>query len=226
MSQAGPGHHTEGKPTVLVVDDDAAVRTLLDVGLRHHGFTVLPAASGAEAVEQWRRQPDAVAVVLLDVQMPGMDGPQTLRALRALAPDLPCCFMTGNPGRYLEQDLVALGVVHVFAKPFPLAEAAERLRQLTGPAERRAAPRRTEPDVPLAIREGPDAQVRDRSPGGLGLWAAAPLAVGAVVAVRPAAAPEAAPWVEVEVKHCRRCDQGWAVGGQFVRPSAAGPFEP
>jgi CheY-like chemotaxis protein len=211
-----------------VVDDEAAVRTLLDAGLRYHGFAVWPAADGAEAVDLYRRHAGEIALALLDVKMPGMDGPETLRALRAVNPGLACCFMTGDAGRYAEADLLALGAAHVIRKPFSLAETAQRLRELAGWPERRTAPRLAEPQLRVAVREGPEAAVRDRSREGLGLWLARPLPVGTVLAVRPAGAPEATPWVELRVKHCRPHEHGWAVGCQFVRPpdAEAPPFRP
>ncbi|HEY8504799.1 MAG TPA: response regulator, partial [Gemmataceae bacterium] len=82
------------KPGILVVDDEPFVLDVIEHLLRHHGFEVWPAGGGAEALALYQRHRDAVALVLLDVQMPGLDGPQTLRALRALNPDVRCCFMS------------------------------------------------------------------------------------------------------------------------------------
>ncbi len=83
-------------PGVLAVDDDAAVLGLLSVGLALQGFSVWQASSGAEAIAIYSAHRADIHVVLLDVDMPGLDGPQTLTALRALDPDLPAGFMTGN----------------------------------------------------------------------------------------------------------------------------------
>jgi CheY-like chemotaxis protein len=66
---------------VLVVDDQPQNVRLLEALLSPHGYEVLQAASGAEALElAWGRQPD---LVLLDVEMPGMDGYEVCRRLRA-----------------------------------------------------------------------------------------------------------------------------------------------
>jgi CheY-like chemotaxis protein len=68
-----------------------------------------PAADGLEAVDLYRRHRDEIAAVVLDVHMPGLDGPATLRALRALDPGVGCVFMTGRSGDCDEEALVALG---------------------------------------------------------------------------------------------------------------------
>jgi DNA-binding response OmpR family regulator len=60
--------------------------------------------------------------VLLDVSMPGMDGPATLAALHGEGLEAPCCFMTGYSEDYTEEHLLGLGAAWVFAKPFLLDE--------------------------------------------------------------------------------------------------------
>src|SRR5207253_1417370 len=107
---------TEQRPGVLVVDDEPAVRTLLQLSLGHHGFTVWSAAGGKAAVELYRQHQAEIAVALLDVQMPGLDGPWTLIALRQINPQVRCCFMSGHTGEYDAETLLDLGAVHVFQK--------------------------------------------------------------------------------------------------------------
>jgi CheY-like chemotaxis protein len=118
------------KPGLLVVDDEPLVRGVLIAWLQS-GFTVWPAASGMEALDLYEAHQKEIAVVLLDVRMPVLDGPGTLSALRRLDPAVRCCFMTGDVGGYTEAELLALGAVHLFPKPFDLQEMAEVLRQLT-----------------------------------------------------------------------------------------------
>jgi CheY-like chemotaxis protein len=103
---------------VLLVEDEPAVLRMLDFALRSHAFTVRRAARGEAAVEVYQRHRETIAVVLLDVQMPEMDGPQTLAALRAVDPEVRCVFMSGHTGRYTDEELRALGVAHVLQKPF------------------------------------------------------------------------------------------------------------
>ena len=119
-------------PGVLVVDDDDGVRRVVAAGLRHHGFAVWLAAGGREAVDHYRRHGGAIDVALLDVQMPGRDGPGTLADLRAFDPNVRACFMTGDAGRYTDQVLVGLGALAVFRKPLHLGRLAARLDGLRG----------------------------------------------------------------------------------------------
>src|SRR5262249_48257054 len=105
-------------PTILVVDDDAMMRMLLEMGLRQQGFDVCVAASGDEAVALYRNGQPNIDLVLLDVRMPGLDGPQTLAVLRQQNPDVRCCFVSGDTGGYNPAELLAMGVADVIEKPF------------------------------------------------------------------------------------------------------------
>lgn len=114
---------------VLVVDDNEAVRAFLEVGLRASGFAVWLAADGYEAVLVYGEHGAAIDLLLLDIRMPGRDGPETLAALRAHAPDLPCCFMSGDTGHYTEEELLGFGALGVLGKPFRLGEVITQLRR-------------------------------------------------------------------------------------------------
>lgn len=111
-------------PGVLVVDDMGLILTLLKLELEENGCNVWVASDGASAIELYRKRRAEIDIVLLDVQMPGLDGPATLAALQEVNPDLRACFMTGNPGVYTEQDLIERGAAWVFNKPFRTAEVA------------------------------------------------------------------------------------------------------
>jgi anti-anti-sigma factor len=118
--------------SVLVVDDDVAVRHVLHVGLRSRGFQVWSVGHGLQAVELYRRCRDQIDLVLLDVLMPGMDGPQTLAALQEICPDVRCCFMSGNSKGYTEEALLRLGAMRVLHKPFAFAEVFELVSRSAG----------------------------------------------------------------------------------------------
>lgn len=105
-------------PMVLVIEDEALVRTVLDKALLRHGFAVRLAASGEEAVALYQQHHENIALVLLDVQMPGMDGPETLAALKKIKPEFRCCFMSGDTTKYPTEELLRMGACHVIPKPF------------------------------------------------------------------------------------------------------------
>jgi anti-anti-sigma factor len=128
----------DGSPaTILVVDDEEMVRATLAAWLRNWGFAVRMAAHGPQAIELYRRHQPEIAVVLLDVRMPGMDGPQTLSALRKICPAVRCCFMTGNPAPYTGESLLRMGAIQVFCKPFAFAEVLGTLDRLASQSPRR-----------------------------------------------------------------------------------------
>lgn len=118
---------------VLLVDDDADIRTVGQLSLaRVGGWETELAASGAAALLAVSNQrPD---VVLLDVMMPGMDGPTTLARLRQLpgGESLPVLFMTAKVQKQEVERYLAVGAAGVIHKPFdPMALPAE-VRRLVG----------------------------------------------------------------------------------------------
>ncbi len=123
---------------ILIVDDEACVRRVLSIAMRQLDFAVWLAADGQEALELYRRHRAAIDVVLMDVVMPGLDGPKTLAALQNLDPQIRCCFMGGDLGSYTEWQLSNLSAAAVLRKPFGLAEVG----QLLGGLARKAAWRR------------------------------------------------------------------------------------
>ena len=122
----------EAPPCILVVDDDRLVLDSLGSPLRQCGFRVRVAASGEAALETCRQHGQEIRVVLLDVRMPGMDGPQTLAALRQLNPAIRCCFMTGYIEGYSREELLAFRADDFFLKPVSIAEVTQILRGLLG----------------------------------------------------------------------------------------------
>lgn len=115
---------------IMVVDDEEPIRNLLRIALQRHGFEVWAAASGTEAVERFEEVGADIDLVMLDVQMPGMDGVETLNALRGIDPDIPVCFLTGHAPRYTKTQLLDYGAAEVFTKPFAIARLAGTLRLL------------------------------------------------------------------------------------------------
>jgi two-component system response regulator MprA len=128
---ATPLHDSSNRsPGILVADDDAAVLDFLKRGLSLYGFTVWAAKDGKEAVEIYQANHDAIAAALLDVRMPDLDGPGTLEMLRRIDPQVVCCFMSGDLGKYTQDELLACGAAQVLFKPFPLSEVVQTLQAI------------------------------------------------------------------------------------------------
>ena len=106
-------------PKILLVDDDPDLRDVLCILLESNGFEVQVAASGQEALTLF--DASKIDIVLTDVKMPGMDGIELCKRLKAIAPDLNIYFMSGFSS--LTADTArALGANGVFAKPFEVVE--------------------------------------------------------------------------------------------------------
>ena len=106
-----------GRGTVLVVDDERAVRDATASALRSLGYRVICADGGEVAVELLRQRKE-IDAVLIDMVMPHMDGKTTFLALRQLRPDLPVVLTTGFSLNEDAQRILDLGVREFIAKPF------------------------------------------------------------------------------------------------------------
>jgi DNA-binding response OmpR family regulator len=84
-----------GGATILVVDDEPVVLETVRDGLTAHGYQVLTAGGGAEALQIAQAHQGAIALALVDVVMPGMGGPEVAQRLHASRPDLKILFMSG-----------------------------------------------------------------------------------------------------------------------------------
>ena len=121
------GPHPTGTETVLVVDDDAAVRSLVKAALTRLGYVVLVASSGEEALRRSDDHPGPIDLVISDVVMPGMGAAAAILALREGHPRLKVLYMTG----YSSDEAERRGIVEPDAflgKPFSLDALQTRVR--------------------------------------------------------------------------------------------------
>jgi len=107
-------------PTVLVVDDEAAVRDFIRIALMHAGFSVSVATSAKQALEVFRAGPDRFALVLTDVRMPGRSGVELATDISATYPGVPVVFMSGFTGGTPEQPITLPDGAKFLEKPFTL----------------------------------------------------------------------------------------------------------
>ena len=115
-----------GSGTILLVEDEAVVRAVAERALTRHGYTVLSAESGEEALEILRRE-DKVDLMVSDVVMPTMDGPTTVRHARETHPDLPILFISGYAEEQLRKS-IDIDNVAFLPKPFSVQQLAETVR--------------------------------------------------------------------------------------------------
>ena len=127
MSSSDP-RRPEGRPRVLVVDDDRAVRDSLRRSLEFNGYDVALATDGAEALAGIAgTNPD---VVVMDVMMPRLDGVEATRALRSAGNDVPVLVLTARDSVGDRVDGLDAGADDYLTKPFALEELLARLRAL------------------------------------------------------------------------------------------------
>lgn len=126
---AAPGPPSPGT-TILIAEDEPVVLATADALLRHAGYKTVLAADGHEAVHQFRAHPLGFSAVLLDLTMPGLDGAEVLRVMRALNPGVRVLIMSG----YSEQDIFSRlrgqGEVPVMRKPFTQETLLTRVAEL------------------------------------------------------------------------------------------------
>jgi two-component system cell cycle sensor histidine kinase/response regulator CckA len=118
----------KGSGTVLVVDDEAHVRTITELMLTQFGLTVLTATDGLEGVRSVTEH-DHIDLVLMDLTMPRMGGHEALSQMRSRRPDLPVILTSG----YNEADALKaneLTDIGFLQKPFELTELIALVREI------------------------------------------------------------------------------------------------
>ena len=130
------GMTTPASKTILIVDDEPAIREVLTGYFEHQygprGFTVETAADGAEALGAVRRR--RPALVLLDIDMPGMDGVEALRGVRAIDPKIPVIMVTGNANTRVAGEVIKDGAYSYLPKPVKFAYLDHLVATILGPA--------------------------------------------------------------------------------------------
>jgi PAS domain S-box-containing protein len=119
-----------GTETILLVEDDADLRTVVRRILHQAGYTVVEASDGAEALRQFERLPRAADLVLSDVVMPTLTGPELAHRLRALGSTVPVLLISGYTADAItHQDTLGRGVAFL-EKPFTPAILSRRVREV------------------------------------------------------------------------------------------------
>jgi DNA-binding response OmpR family regulator len=111
-----------------VIDDDAGVRDVLVDGLTAHGYRVLEASDGAAGLQALRRDP-SIALVVLDMILPGMGGREVFRRIREERPGVRVLLSTGFSEDGDAQEVLAEGGDGILRKPYLPQDLAKRVRE-------------------------------------------------------------------------------------------------
>lgn len=126
----------EGKETVLIVEDDAAVRELALTILQHLGYKVLSAANGGEAFLLAEKHKGEIDLLMTDVVMPGMNGRELAERITQLQPGIRVLFTSG----YTENVIVHHGIVeknlNFIGKPYTMQALAKKIRDVLDPGKK------------------------------------------------------------------------------------------
>jgi two-component system cell cycle sensor histidine kinase/response regulator CckA len=121
-----------GTATILLVEDEEAVRAFAGRALVSRGYKVHEAASGIEALEVMKEAGGAIDLVVSDVVMPELDGPSLLRELRKMRPDLKIIFISGYAEDAFRKNLPEGEKFHFLPKPFTLKQLAVAVKETLG----------------------------------------------------------------------------------------------
>jgi two-component system cell cycle sensor histidine kinase/response regulator CckA len=133
ITEAGPEiADLTGSATVLLVEDEEAVRAFAARALASRGYKVYEAASGIEALEVMEETGGKIDLVVSDVVMPELDGPSLLRELRKTRPDLKIIFISGYAEDAFKKNLPDGEDFHFLPKPFSLKQLAVAVKETLG----------------------------------------------------------------------------------------------
>ena len=124
-----------GQDTILLVEDEEAVRSFAARALRMRGYNVLEASGGEEALEIVKRGDTEIHLLITDVVMPNMDGPTMVRHVKELKPDLAVIFMSGYAEEAFRRSEQSSEDIHFLPKPFGLKHLAAKVKDVLSAAQ-------------------------------------------------------------------------------------------
>ena len=125
-----PARDVTGQDTILLVEDEEAVRSFAARALRMRGYNVLEAGGGEEALEIVQAGAQKIDLVITDVVMPNMDGPTMVRHVKALKPGLAVIFMSGYAEEAFRRNDQSSKDIHFLPKPFGLKQLAAKVKEV------------------------------------------------------------------------------------------------
>jgi two-component system cell cycle sensor histidine kinase/response regulator CckA len=123
-----------GQDTILLVEDEEAVRSFAARALKLRGYNVLEASGGEEALEIVRNSTATIHLLITDVVMPNMDGPTLVRNVRRLKPEMAIIFMSGYAEETFRRNDEKAEELHFLPKPFGLKQLAAKVKEVLSSA--------------------------------------------------------------------------------------------
>ncbi len=130
LQEAAPVFSAGGTETVLLAEDDAAVRKVTKTMLERSGYTVIEAADGEEAVVKFSEFQDRIDMIILDVIMPRMNGKAVYDELRKMRPSVRTLFTSGHIGDVIEKKGILEEGMHFLSKPASLNDLLKKVRDV------------------------------------------------------------------------------------------------
>ncbi|MDR0632459.1 MAG: response regulator [Holosporaceae bacterium] len=121
-----------GTGTILLVEDEDAVRTFSSRALQDKGYRVIEASNGESALEFIKKGENAVDLIITDVVMPKMDGPTLIKCIKEYSPNMKVIFTSGYAEDGFHDSLTNDDKVHFLPKPFNLKELASKVKEIIG----------------------------------------------------------------------------------------------
>ena len=125
-----PARDVTGQDTILLVEDEEAVRSFAARALRMRGYNVLEAGGGEEALEIVKNDANTIDLIITDVVMPNMDGPTMVKHVKVLKPDLAVIFMSGYAEEAFRRSDQSSEDIHFLPKPFGLKQLAAKVKEV------------------------------------------------------------------------------------------------
>jgi two-component system, cell cycle sensor histidine kinase and response regulator CckA len=121
---------SSGKETVLLVDDEDTIIDVIGMALKMIGYQVLIAKKGEEAIEIYRQHKEDIALVILDMLLPGMDGGKAFDLLKVINPQIKVLLSSGFSYNEEAAQIIARGCSGFIQKPFGIKELSQKIREL------------------------------------------------------------------------------------------------
>ncbi len=120
-----------GEGTILVVEDEPMMLDTVNNLLLHLGYQVIPASDGKKALEVLKNRADEINMILLDMEMPGMNGLETMREIQKINAGIPIVISSGYAKEGKVEQALAEGAIDYLKKPYRLLDLGQKLKEIS-----------------------------------------------------------------------------------------------